>query len=68
MLNPKTANRPALFHADPFIESKSVSKSAASLATAIKPRPAAWSVVVLFVAHQVVTVAGYGLGMRSAWR
>jgi hypothetical protein len=39
-----------------------------SLAMAIEPGPVAWSVVVLFVAHQVFTMAGYGLGMRSTWR
>jgi CDP-diglyceride synthetase len=27
-----------------------------------------WSVVLVFVAHQLITVIAYGLGMRSTWR
>jgi CDP-archaeol synthase len=39
-----------------------------SLAIAVRANAVAWSVVFLFAAHQVFTVAGYGLGMRSTWR
>jgi CDP-2,3-bis-(O-geranylgeranyl)-sn-glycerol synthase len=39
-----------------------------SLAIAVDARAVAWSVVFLFGVHQVLTVAGYGLGMRSTWR
>jgi hypothetical protein len=27
-----------------------------------------WSAAFLFVAHQIITVIGYGLGMRATWR
>jgi hypothetical protein len=39
-----------------------------SLATVVTPGSVAWSAVFMFIAHQVFTVIGYGLGMRSAWR
>ncbi len=39
-----------------------------SLVIAVRPGAVAWSVAFLFVAHQVFTVLGYGLGMRSTWR
>jgi len=28
----------------------------------------AWSCVILFLAHQLLTVIGYSLGMRATWR
>jgi CDP-archaeol synthase len=39
-----------------------------SLVIAVRANSVAWSVVFLFAAHQLFTVAGYGLGMRSTWR
>ncbi len=39
-----------------------------SFVIAVRPSAVAWSVAFLFVAHQVFTVLGYGLGMRSTWR
>jgi CDP-2,3-bis-(O-geranylgeranyl)-sn-glycerol synthase len=39
-----------------------------SLAIAVNASAVAWSVLLLFGVHQLVTVAGYWLGMRSTWR
>ena len=39
-----------------------------ALAIAVTPSLVAWSVVFLFVVHQLFTVAGHRLGMRSTWR
>ena len=39
-----------------------------ALAIVVTPSLVAWSVVFLFVAHQLFTIAGHRLGMRSTWR
>jgi hypothetical protein len=39
-----------------------------SLAVTLSPLFVLWSAVILFVAHQVLTVAGFALGMRDTWR
>jgi hypothetical protein len=40
------------------------------LALRVRPTPALvlTSLAFVFVTHQVITVAGYGLGMRATWR
>lgn len=39
-----------------------------TLAITLSPLFVLWSAVILFVAHQLVTVAGFALGMRDTWR
>ena len=41
---------------------------ALAFAVPVTPQFVLWSAVFLFVAHQIITVIGYGLGMRATWR
>jgi hypothetical protein len=39
-----------------------------SFAVTLSPLFVLWSAAILFVAHQLLTVAGFALGMRATWR